>query len=83
MVIGGQTKTMKAIKYCKTCARLDSFKIHEMNIQADLRRSIENELLDKLHKRQVGFLTQQPQGLTATIKTLWQFNHTLKDLLSL
>ena len=30
-----------------TYARLDSFKIHEMNIQAVLPRPIENELRDK------------------------------------
>ena len=37
-----------------TYARLDSFKIHEMNIQADLPRPITDELRDKQHKREVG-----------------------------
>ena len=35
----------------RTYARLDSFKIHEMNIQADLSHPIEDELRDKQHKR--------------------------------
>ena len=64
----------------RTYARLDSFKIHEMNIQADLSRPIEDELCDKQHKRQVGSLTRQPQGFTPTIETISQFNHILKDL---
>ena len=38
----------------QTYARLDSFKIHQMNIHAALLRPIENELRDKQHKRQVG-----------------------------
>ena len=64
----------------RTYARLDSFKIHEMNIQAVLPRPIENELRDKQHKRQVGSLTRQPQDFTPTIETISQFNHTLKNL---
>ena len=62
----------------RTYARLDSFKIHEMNIQAVLRRLIEQELRDKQHKRQVGSLTRQPQDFTPNIETISQFNHTLK-----
>src|ERR1700761_218298 len=64
----------------RTYARLDSFKIHEMNIQAVLPCPIENELRDKQHKRQVGSLTRQPQDFTPTIETISQFNHTLKNL---
>ena len=55
----------------RTYARLDSFKIHEMNIQAVLPRPIENELRDKQHKRQVGSLTRQPQDFTPTIETIF------------
>jgi len=51
-----------------------------MNIQVDLPRPIEDELYDKHYKRQIGSVTWQPQGLTATIKTISQSNHTLKIL---
>ena len=64
----------------RTYARLDSFKIHEMNIQADLLCPIEDELHDKRHKRQVGSVTRQPQGFTPTIETISRFNHALKNL---
>ena len=64
----------------RTHARLDSFKIHEMNIQADLSRPIEDELRNKQYKRQVGSVTRQPQGFTPTIETISQFHHILKNL---
>ena len=64
----------------RTYARLDSFKIHQMNIQADLPRLIEDELCDKQYKRQVGSVTRQPQGFTPTIESISQFNHTVKKL---
>ena len=64
----------------RTYARLDSFKIHEMNIQVDLPRPITDELPDKQRKREVGSVTQQPQGFTPTIETISQFNHTVKNL---
>ena len=67
----------------RTYARLDSFKIDEMNIQADLPRSITDKLRDKQRKREVGSATRQPEGFTPTIATISQFNHTLKDLLDL
>jgi len=51
-----------------------------MNIQADLPRPIKDELHDKHHKCQVESVTQQPQGFTATIETVSQSNHTLKNL---
>ena len=64
----------------RTYARLDRFKIHEMNIQADLPRPITDQLRDKQCKREVGSVTRQTQGFTPTIETISQFNHTLKDL---
>ena len=64
----------------RTYARLDSCRIHEMNIQADLPRPITDELRDKQPKREVGSVTLPPQGFTPTIETISQFNHTLKDL---
>ena len=64
----------------RTYARLDRFKIHEMNIQADLQRPISNEPRDKQRKGEVGSATRQPQGFTTTIETISQFNHTLKNL---
>ena len=64
----------------QTYARLDSFKIHEMNIQAVLPHLIENALHDQQHKRQLGSLTRQPQDFTPTIETISQFNHSLKNL---
>ena len=67
----------------RTYARLDSFKIDEMNIQADLSCPIEDVLRDKQHKRQVGSVTWQPQGFTPTIEMILQFNHFLKNLLDL
>ena len=67
----------------RTYARLDSFKIHEMNIHGYLPRPIEDELCDKKHTQQVGSVTRQPQGFTPTIETIWHFNDTLKDLIDL
>ena len=64
----------------RTYARLNSFQIHEMNIQADLPGSIADELRDKQRKLKVGSVTRQPQGFTPTIETISQFNHTLKNL---
>src|SRR5205807_8441519 len=64
----------------RTYARLDSFKIHEIYIQADLQHSIEDELRDKQHKRQVGSVTSQPKGFTSTVKTISQLNQTLRNL---
>ena len=64
----------------RTYARFDSFKIDEMNIQADLPRPIADELRAKQRKQEIGLVTWQPQGFTLTIKTISQFNHTLKDL---
>lgn len=52
-----------------TSARLESFKIHEMNIQTDLRCPIEAKLRDKQHTRQVSLVTQQPQQFTPTVET--------------
>ena len=63
----------------RTYARLDSFRIHEMNIEADLPHPIGEDLPDKQHKRQVGSVTRQPYGFTPSIETSLQFNHTLKN----
>jgi hypothetical protein len=61
-------------------ARLDSFKIHEMNIQADQSRPIQDEVRDKQqHKRQVGSVTKQPTGFTPTVETVSQFNQSLRN----
>jgi len=38
----------------RTYARLDSFKIHEMNVKARIPRPIQDELHNEQHKRQVG-----------------------------
>ena len=64
----------------RTYARPDSFNIDERNHQADLPRPIAEQLRDKQRKRAVASVTQQPQGSTPTIETIWQFNHTLKNL---
>jgi len=63
-----------------TYARLDSFRIHEMNIEADIRRPIQDELDDKRHKQQVRSVTRQPICFTSTIETIAQLNHTLWNL---
>ena len=64
----------------QTYARLDSFKIHEMNVEADITRPIEDELHDKRHKRQVGSVTRQPIGFTSTVETISELNSTLRNL---
>jgi len=60
-----------------TYAKLDSFRIHEMNVKADIRRPIQDELDDKRHKRQVRSVTRQPIDFTSTIETISQSNDTL------
>lgn len=62
-------------------AKLDSFTIHEINIQADLQRRIGDELGDKQNTRQIGSLTRQlePRGFTPNIETILQFNQTVKS----
>ena len=67
----------------RTYARLDSYKIHEIYIQADLPRLIADELHNKERKRQVGSVTRQLQGFTPTIETISQLNQTRKNLLDL
>ena len=62
-----------------TYARIDSFKIHEMNVQTDLSLPSEDELRDKQHKRQVGSVTGRPQRFAQTMETISQFNHILKN----
>ena len=64
----------------RTYARLDSFKIHEMNMQADLPGPITDQLPDKPGKSEGGSVTRQPKGFTSTIETISQFNHSLKNL---
>ena len=64
----------------RTYARLDSFKIQEMNIQADIPRPIADELCDKQRTREVDSVTREPQGFTPTIEMISQFNHNLKNL---
>ena len=61
-------------------SRLDSLKIHEMNIQADLERPIADKLHDKQRQRQIDSATRQPQGFTPTIETISQFNHSLENI---
>jgi hypothetical protein len=63
----------------RTYARLDSFKIHEMNAEADLPRPTQDELRDNQYKRQVGSVTTQPMGFTPTVETVSQFNQTLRN----
>ena len=67
----------------QTYARLDNFNIHKMNIQADLLFPIVVKLRNKLHTRQVGSVTRQPQDFTPNMETISQFNQTLKNLLNL
>ena len=61
----------------RTYTRLDSFRIHEMNVAADIRYPIQDELDDKGHKWQVGSVTRELIGFTSTVKTIFQFNNTL------
>ena len=42
----------------RTYAKLDRFRIHEMNVEADIRRPIQDELDNKRHKRHVGSVTK-------------------------
>jgi len=61
-------------------ARLDSFRIHERNVEADIRHPIPDKLDDKRHKWPVGSVTKQPIGFTSTLETISQLNHTLRNL---
>ena len=61
-------------------ARLDSFKIHEMNIQADVACPIRDELHNKQHKWQVGSVTKQLNDFVPTVETIFQFNKFLRNL---
>jgi len=64
----------------RTYARLDSFRIYEMNLEVDIRLSIQDKLDNKGHKRQVRSVTRQPIGFTSTITTISQLNNTLRNL---
>ncbi|KAG0131553.1 hypothetical protein HOY82DRAFT_485019, partial [Tuber indicum] len=54
----------------RTYARLDSFKINEMNVEAHSPGPIEDGQRDKKHKWKVGSVTKQPPGFTSMIGTV-------------
>jgi len=56
----------------RTYARLDGFRIDEMDVEADIRRPIQDKLDDKRYKQQVGSVTKQPIGFTSTVETISQ-----------
>jgi len=64
----------------RTYARLDSFRIHQMNVEADIRHPIQDELDIKRHKRQVRSVIKQPIGFTSAVETISQLNNTLRNL---
>ena len=64
----------------RTYARLDSFKIHEMNVEANIPRPIQDELHTKQHKRQVGSRKKQPSGLVPTVENISRLNKILRNL---
>ena len=76
----GSNKNDASHQILRTYERLDSYKIDEIYIQADLAHLIADELHDKLRKRQVGSVTRQLPGFTPTIKTISQFHQNLKNL---
>ena len=47
----------------RTYAKLDGFKIHEMNVNADVNRPIYDEPRGKKHRRQIGSRISWPKGL--------------------
>jgi len=64
----------------QTCARLDSFKIDEINVEASVPRPIQHELYKKEHKGQVGSVTKQLCGLPPTVENILQLNTILRNL---
>jgi hypothetical protein len=64
----------------RTYARLDSFKIHEMNVEANIPRPIQDELRKEQHKRQVGSRKKQPSGLVPTVENISRLNKILRNL---
>ena len=64
----------------RTYAWLESFRIHEMYIEADIRCPIQDKLDDKRHKWQVRSVTRQPIGFTCTVETISQLKNTLPNL---
>jgi len=64
----------------RTYARLDSFKIHEINFVASVPRPIQDELHKKQHQCQVGSVTKQLSGLAPTVENISQLNTILRNL---
>ncbi|KAG0132531.1 hypothetical protein HOY82DRAFT_483919, partial [Tuber indicum] len=54
----------------RTYARLDSFKIQEMNVEESSPRPIKDRQHDQKHKRKVGSVTERPTGITSMIGTV-------------
>ena len=61
----------------RTYARLDSFKIHEMNVGASIQRPVQEELDSKQHKHQLKSVTKQLSGLAPPVENLSQLNMIL------
>jgi len=63
-----------------TYARLDSCKIREINIQADIVDVFEDEPCDKQDKRWVGLVTKQPRSFKLSVKSMPQCNQSLRNI---
>jgi len=64
----------------RTCGRLDSCKIHEMNVKASIPHPIQNKLPKTQHQWQVGSVTKQLSGLAPTVENISQLNMILRNL---
>lgn len=67
----------------QTYVGFESFKIHDMNVKADIAHSIWDTLHNKQLTYQIGSVTKQPNSLVLTIETISQFNKIMQNLLDL
>ena len=61
----------------QTYARLDSFKIHEMNVEANIPHSIQHKPHKRQHKCQIALVTKQLSGLAPTVEDILQLKTIL------
>ena len=64
----------------RTYARLDGFKIHEMNVNADVNHPIYDEPRGQKHRRRIGSRMRRPKGLALMIGSVAEFDQNLSYL---